>query len=189
MTENVLDTRISEPSMTAGEEEMLLFALERSRATFAWKCGGLDAQALRRAHPPSTMTLAGLLKHLTLVEHERTYVDLTGEDPGPPWNTVDFEEDPDWAWRTAADDSPEQLYAWWEDAVVLARRAWAQRLDRDGLDGTSRLRRHGGEAPNLRRILCDTHDEYARHVGHVDLFREAIDGLVGEDPPRRGRRP
>jgi hypothetical protein len=31
----------------------------------------------------------------------------------------------------------------------------------------------------------DLHDEYARHVGHADLLREAVDGLVGEDPPQR----
>ena len=49
MTEdNALDTTIHEPSMTAGEVEMLLFALERSRAQFAWKVGGLDAAGLSR---------------------------------------------------------------------------------------------------------------------------------------------
>ena len=41
-----LDTTIHEPSMTAGEVDMLLFALDRSRAQFAWKCGGLDAAGL-----------------------------------------------------------------------------------------------------------------------------------------------
>jgi hypothetical protein len=41
-----------------------------------------------------------------------------------------------------------------------------------------------GEPPNVRRILVDLHDEYARHVGHADLFREAVDGVVGEDPPQ-----
>jgi len=41
-----------------------------------------------------------------------------------------------------------------------------------------------GRSPNLRRLLVDLQDEYARHVGHADLFREAVDGLVGEDPPR-----
>jgi len=41
-----------------------------------------------------------------------------------------------------------------------------------------------GVRPNLRRILVDLHDEYARHVGHADLMREAIDGLTGEDPPQ-----
>jgi hypothetical protein len=37
---------------------------------------------------------------------------------------------------------------------------------------------------NLRRMLVDLHDEYARQVGHPDLLREAVDGLVGEDPPQ-----
>jgi hypothetical protein len=38
--------------------------------------------------------------------------------------------------------------------------------------------------PSLRRVLIDLIEEYARHVGHADLNRESIDGLVGEDPPR-----
>ena len=60
--DTALDTSITEPSMTAGEVEMLLFALDRSRAQFAWKVGGLDAEALNRPHPPSAMTLAGIFK-------------------------------------------------------------------------------------------------------------------------------
>jgi Protein of unknown function (DUF664) len=106
MAENLLDTAIHEPSMTAGEVEMLLFALDRSRARFAWKCGGLDAAGLNQPHPPSTMTLGGLLKHLALVEDKYTAVDLSGRPPGPPWDAVDFAADPGWEWRTAADDSP-----------------------------------------------------------------------------------
>jgi Protein of unknown function (DUF664) len=70
--DTALDTTIREPSMTAGEIEMLLFALDRSRAQFAWKCGGLDAAGLRKRYPPSAMTLGGLLKHLALVEDRRT---------------------------------------------------------------------------------------------------------------------
>ncbi|WP_432967339.1 hypothetical protein [Dactylosporangium sp. CA-233914] len=53
---------MQEPSPTAGEAEMLLFALERSRAQFAWKTGGLDAPALNRGFPPSAMTLGGLIE-------------------------------------------------------------------------------------------------------------------------------
>ncbi|WP_412864673.1 DUF664 domain-containing protein [Cellulomonas sp. 179-A 9B4 NHS] len=41
----------------------------------------------------------------------------------------------------------------------------------------------GDEAPSLRRLLVDVLEEYARHVGHADLLREAVDGAVGEDPP------
>ena len=60
----VLDITIHEPSMTAGEYEMLRFAPERARAQFAWKCGELDAAGLHKPHPPSKMTIAGLVDGL-----------------------------------------------------------------------------------------------------------------------------
>lgn len=181
MSENtLLDTTLTEPSMTAGEVEMLLFALDRSRAQFAWKVGGLDAEALHRPHPPSAMTLAGLIKHLALVEDQRTAEDLGGPPYGRQWSGFDG---PDWEWRSAADDSPEELYMLWRDAVARSRDAWARALADGGLDQPSR-RDGDGWRPNLRRVLVDLQDEYARHVGHADLFREATDGLVGEDPPQ-----
>jgi Protein of unknown function (DUF664) len=79
---NALDTVIHEPSMTAGEAAVLLFALERSRATFAWKCGGLDEVRLTKPLPPSAMTLGGLVKHLALVEDFYTTRDVTGQPMG-----------------------------------------------------------------------------------------------------------
>jgi hypothetical protein len=179
------DTTIHEPSLTAGEAEMLLFALDRSRAQFAWKCGGLDAAALNRAHPPSALTLAGLLKHLALVE-ERYTVDFTGEAPGPPLDAPEARTDPDWVWRSARDDEPEDLYALWRSTVERSRSAMAGALAAGGLDQPARYTANdAGGSPNLRRIVVDLHDEYARHVGHADLLREAVDGLVGEDPPQR----
>jgi hypothetical protein len=185
MTEDsVLDTTIQEPSMTAGEVDMLLFALDRSRAQFAWKCGGLDAAGLGRPHPPSAMTLGGLLKHLARVEDEYTAADLTGQPIGAPWDAVDFAADPEWEWRTAAGDSPDELYALWRGAVERSRAAVAKALAGGGLDQPSKFTTQAGESPNLRRVLVDLHDEYARHVGHADLMREAVDGLVGEDPPQ-----
>jgi hypothetical protein len=180
----VLDTTIHEPSFTAGEEEMQLFALERSRAQFAWKVGGLDAAALRRPHPPSTMTLGGLIKHLALCEDARTSEFVTGAPLGPPWNAVEGMSVWEWGWRSAADDSPEELYALWQAAVTRSRSALAAALTDGGLDQPSKFVLDSGAAPNLRRSVVDLHDEYARHVGHADLFREAIDGLVGEDPPQ-----
>ncbi|WP_309113214.1 DUF664 domain-containing protein [Saccharothrix sp.] len=175
------DTTIHEPSMTAGEVEMMLFALERSRAQFAWKVGGLDAAALRKPHPPSAMTLGGLLKHLTRVEDQRTDLDLLGRPISPPWDTAPDEE---WEWTSAAEDDPGELYARWRAAVERSRKAWAEALADEGLDRLSAHAYGNGARPNLRRILCDLHDEYARHTGHADLMREAVDGLVGEDPPR-----
>ncbi|WP_327001666.1 DinB family protein [Dactylosporangium sp. NBC_01737] len=174
---------LNEPSATAGETEMLLFALERSRAQFAWKTGGLDAAGLRRPQPPSTLTLAGLLKHMALVEELYT-IDYTGEAPGPPLDAPEARTDFDWQWRSAADDTPEYLYGLWQGAVEHSRAAMAAALADGGLDQPAKYRRDdNGVAPNLRRLLVDLHDEYARHVGHADLLREAVDGLVGEDPP------
>ncbi len=185
MTEdNVLDTTIHEPSMTAGEVEMLLFALDRARAQFAWKCGGLDAAGLRKPHPPSTMTLGGLLKHLALAEDMRLTDFVTGQPLGPPWDARDAEENWAWAWRTAADDTPEELYALWRGAVERSRAAWGRVLADGGLDQPSTFTTPSGEHPNLRRALVDMIEEYIRHTGHADLLREAVDGLVGEDPPQ-----
>jgi hypothetical protein len=185
MTDDIqLDTTIAEPSMTAGEVEMLLFALERSRAQFAWKCGGLDAAGLHMAHPPSTMTLAGLVKHLAFVEDFRTAEFVTGSWAGMPWRQADFDADPDWVWHSAADDTPHELYSLWQSAVERSKAAIAEALADGGLDRPCAFTTETGESPNLRRALIDLYEEYTRHVGHADLFREAVDGLVGEDPPQ-----
>ena len=182
--DTVLNTTVHEPSMTAGEAEMLLFALDRSRAQFAWKCGGLDAVGLNRPHPPSTLTLAGLLKHMALVE-ERYTIDFTGEAPGPPLDVAEAASDPQWVWRTAAHDTPEELYGLWRRAAEHSRAAMVKALADGGLDQPAKYTAAAdGTSPNLRRIVVDLHDEYARHVGHADLLREAVDGLVGEDPPQ-----
>ncbi|RBY90088.1 mini-circle protein [Blastococcus sp. TBT05-19] len=182
--EIALDTRIGEPAPDAGEAELLLFSLDRSRAQFAWKAGGLDDAALRRTVGASSMTLAGLLKHLAWVE-ERYAIDVTGRPPAEPWRSVDWDATPGWDWTSAADDTAEQLYALWRETVARCREAWSAALAGGGLDEPARFTADDdGSSPALRRILVDLTDEYARHVGHADLLREAIDGLVGEDPPQ-----
>ncbi|MCY7373526.1 MAG: DinB family protein [Spirochaetaceae bacterium] len=60
--------------------------------------------------------------------------------------------------------------------------AVAEALADGGLDQLSHDT-EGTSPPSLRRILIDLVEEYARHVGHADLIRESVDGLVGEDPP------
>ena len=130
------------------------------------------------------MTMGGLIKHLARVEDQKTGQFLTGQLHGP-WTMANFEADPEWDWHSAADDSPEELYALWRAAVDNTTAAVTRSLAEGGPDQPTRLVLESGESPNLRRVLVDLHDEYARHVGHADLFREAIDGLVGEDPPQR----
>jgi len=173
----------AEPPAAGNETDTLLGSLERQRATLAWKCGGLDAAGMRATTAASTITLGGLLKHLALVEDDYFSGRLLGRDPLPPWDTVDWDADPDWDWHSAAEDTPEQLMALWQDAVVRSRAAVAEALANGGLDQLAHRKWPDGRAPSLRRIMIDLIEEYARHVGHADLIRESVDGLVGEDPP------
>jgi hypothetical protein len=177
------DQGYAEPPIAGDEIDTLLGSLERQRATLAWKCGGLDAAGLRARHPPSAITLGGLLKHLALIEDDYFTRRLLGRELGPPWDTVDWDADPDWDWHSAADDSPEKLLALWQDAVTRSRAVVAEALAGGGPEQLGRFTTSEGESPSLRRILIDLIEEYARHVGHADLIRESIDGLVGEDPP------
>jgi Protein of unknown function (DUF664) len=62
-------------------------------------------------------------------------------------------------------------------------RQLAAALAAGGLDQPISLSWPDGRRPSLRRLLCDLIEEYGRHTGHADLLREAVDGLVGEDPP------
>lgn len=179
-----LELMAEEPPTDASEVELAVFALDRMRATFAWKTGGLDAEALRRAFPPSAMTLGGLVKHLAFVEDWYAVRDLGGDEFGAPWTREAFDADPEFPWNSAKDDSPEELYALWQRSVQHFRNALVRRLAAGGLEQESTNRLPDGSGYNLRRVLTDLQDEYARHTGHADLFREAVDGLVGEDPPR-----
>jgi hypothetical protein len=172
------------PPVAGDETATLLGSLERQRATFAWKAGGLDAAGLQATVGASSMTLGGLLKHLALVEDDYFSRRLHGRDLGAPWDTVDWDADPDWEWRTAADDTPEHLYALWQGAVSRSRSSVTEALASGGVDQLLRFTWPDGRSPSLRRTLVDIIEEYARHVGHADLIRESVDGLTGEDPPR-----
>lgn len=174
-----------EPPITGDDATSIVASLERQRATLAWKCGGLDADGLRATTAVSTITLGGLLKHLALIEDDTFTKTIGGEDLGPPWNTVDWDVDPSWEWHSAADDSPDELYGLWREAVARSRVALERALANGGLDQlVTSVKDDEGRSPDLRRVLLDTLEEYARHVGHADIIRESIDGLVGEDPPR-----
>ena len=168
--------------MPAGNEvETLLSTLDRIRSTFAWKCAGLDAAGMTARLGPSTVTLGGLVKHMSLVEDLYFTSWLAGADMPRAWHEYDGV---DWEWRSAADDTPEDLLGLWRAAVARSRVATAGALARDGLAALTLKPRHGQEILNLRRIIADLIEESARHTGHADLIRESIDGLVGEDPPQ-----
>jgi uncharacterized damage-inducible protein DinB len=173
---------IREPPPAGTELDTLLGGLERQRGYVAWKCGNLDSAGLAATLAPSTMTLGGLLKHLALVEDDWFSVKLHGREPHAPWNNVDWAADADWDWHSAAADSPDQLMSLWREAIGRSRILVAEAIADGGLDRLASFTWPDGRAFSLRRLIMDMIEEYARHVGHADLLRESVDGLVGEDP-------
>jgi hypothetical protein len=172
-----------EPALAGSEAEHLTAVLDRLRTTFRWKADGLDAAGLQGHIGPSALTLGGLLKHLARVEDEIFTVKLTGEPMGTPWESIASggEDDPEFA--SAANDTPEQLYALWDGAVLRSRARLAAALEGAGPEQLVHMATRDGRRASLRRLLCDLIEEYGRHTGHADLLREAVDGRVGEDPP------
>ena len=166
-----------------GEIESLLAVLERNRRTFAWKTSGLGEEGLRATAAASAMTLGGLVKHVALVEADWLAVKLAGQAYGPPWDAVDFDADPDWEWRTGGQDAPEDVYRVWRDAVERSRRLVVEMINERGLDGAASFTWPDGRTPTIRDMLLDMIEEYARHTGHADVLRDAVDGRVGEGAP------
>ena len=169
-----------EPPVAADEVATLLGFLDYQRATFAWKTNGVDAAGLRTTIAASSMTLGGMLKHLALVERWWFAEVLAGNERQPPWSEVDWNSDPDWDWHSSFDDGPDQLRALWLQTVEGSRSLTAAALRSGGLDQIAKRTWPDGTSPSLRWIVVHMIEEYARHNGHADLLREAIDGETGE---------
>ena len=171
-----------EPPLAGTELDHLVGALDRQRTTFRWKADDLDAAGLATPVGASSLTLGGLLKHLAINEDFMITRKLSGGPVGEPWESL-WDGTDDWEFTSAATDTPEQLYAFWDDAVKRSRARLEAALARGGLDQLVHVSSPEGERASLRRLLCDLIEEYGRHTGHADLLREAVDGRVGEDPP------
>jgi hypothetical protein len=160
-----------DPLPDQDRDTMLLHYLERQRATFAWKTSGLDTPQLRTPHPPSALTLGGMLKHLARFEDDMSHEWLAGGEQIAPWNGIDWATNHDWDWKSAADDSPDALRAMWSDAVDRSRVMFDNAI------------KHAGLTDPILYVLLNLIEEYARHNGHADMIRESIDDMVGHDPP------
>ncbi|GAB2635047.1 DinB family protein [Kribbella swartbergensis] len=172
-----------EPPVAGDEVAHLVGMLERLRTTFRWKADELDADGLQTRIGASSLTLGGLLKHLAANEDYLFRVKFRGQTIGEPWESNGWNGDNDWELTSAADDSPEELYALWDGAVERSRACLAEAIADGGLDQPSAVSWPDGRHASLRRLVCDLIEEYGRHTGHADLLREAVDGRVGEDPP------
>ena len=166
-----------DPDPAGSELDVLSQYLNYQRETMLSKTDGLTRQQLAQKHSPSELTLAGLLYHLSLVEEDWMEVRFAGLPDREPWASVDWESDPDWEFRTAAQLEPEQLQSRYRQACERSRHVVSNAA---GLDQLSVRALRDGRHFSLRWVLLHLVEETARHAGHADFLREAIDGTVGE---------
>jgi uncharacterized damage-inducible protein DinB len=170
-----------DPPLRADEVTVLRAFLDYQRDTFRWKCSGLTQEQLAQALAPSDMTLGGMMKHLAVVESGWLEDTFAGRGEMPPFDTVDWDADPDWEWRTARDDEPSALRDLFDDALRRADAVIDEALSTPaGLDAESQRESKDEGRFSLRWIIVHLIEEYARHNGHADLIRQAIDGQTGE---------
>jgi Protein of unknown function (DUF664) len=163
------------------ERTTLVESLRCQRLTLEIKCAGLDAEAMaRRSVAPSTMSLLGLVRHLAEMERETFRVMMSGQDV-PRLYCSDTDRDGDF--DGAVPDPQVVAQAWdaWRAEVDFATRFVAEAPSLDITSNDPENRHGSGGGPmSLREVLVGMIEEYARHMGHVDLLRERIDGRIGQ---------
>jgi uncharacterized damage-inducible protein DinB len=166
-----------DPPETGPELDQLTRYLDLQREAILRKCEGLTGEQLAQPLLPSSLTLGGLLNHLALVEDSWFRVRFAGQPDDDQWAGVDWEADPEYEFRTAADVEPDELRRRYEEACAQSREVVA---GAQSLDQLSVQPRGNGHHFDLRWVMLHLIEETARHAGHADLLREAIDGSTGE---------
>jgi uncharacterized damage-inducible protein DinB len=155
---------------TTGRERAILEGmLDWQRRTFLNVCAGLDADQLAARPVRSTgLSLLGLARHLAKVERVWFRKRVAGEDVP---HLYDFESHDDTDFRVIDPADAEQALS----LLVSEQRAAARSVG--GIDLDHEIAVHGS-AMSLRMVHVHVIGEYARHNGHADLLREAIDGVT-----------
>ena len=160
----------TEPAHHGDERTAVTGFLQRQRDLVAWKVRGVDDEALRGQQSATGLTAHGVVRHLTNVE--RSWIrDVFAGEVGLGYDWTD--EEPDGEMWVPLDVTMEQLLADYATEAALCDAVVA----RAGVDDLSTTR-----GMTLRWILLHLVEETARHLGHLDLFREQADGAVGEEP-------
>ncbi|MET7278351.1 DinB family protein [Kribbella sp. NPDC005582] len=167
-------TEVPRPPLTAPEREQLIGWLDHQRSFVRMKCAGLSEEDAHRNVVPTSplMTTAGLVAHLRWNEYAWFQLSMLGvPDTGQtPWTEGGHPDA-----EMLVDDVPiAQLLDEYEAECARSNAAIAD-LPLDALEkGTG-----NGDPASLRYVLCHLIEETARHVGHLDIIRELIDGRTG----------
>jgi uncharacterized damage-inducible protein DinB/predicted enzyme related to lactoylglutathione lyase len=162
------------PLHTAGERELLEQLLDWYRDGVVAKVEGLAQDDATTSPLRSGTTVAGLVKHLALVEDSWFTDRLGGGGEPEPWASAPFDEDPDWEFHSAAGEPLEASVELYRQACARSRAVAAAR----GLDDEGTTER--GRTFSLRFALLHLVEETARHLGHLDVLCELADGRTGE---------
>ena len=162
---------------STNERDVLVQYLDYQRETILLKTEGLTKAQLGRKIPSSDLTLAGILYHLALNEEGWFEVQFLGREDREDFAGIDWEADPNYEFRTALEKEPDWLRRRYREACDRARQVTAAADSPDDVSVSTRI---GGKPFTLRWVMLHMIEETARHAGHADLLREAIDGVVGE---------
>jgi Protein of unknown function (DUF664) len=159
------------PDRRATLADSVIAFLDFVRITCVNKLAGLSEEQAREtplANSP-VMSPLGLLKHLTAVQRQHIQIHIGGRDLPSLWRADDTEFD----FRLGPDDTIESVVAAFDAEWERSRETLA------GIDLESPITAYG--QPNRAgRLLVDVLQESARHLGHLDIVRELIDGAKGE---------
>jgi uncharacterized damage-inducible protein DinB len=163
-----------EPTIPADSRtEVFLRYLDYFRSQLTSKLASLPAADLRQSRLPSGWTPLELLKHLRNVERRWLEWGFEGQDIADPW--ADRCDD---RWYVAPDETLDMLAA--ELAEQAARsNAIIESHDLDEI-GQPGERWNGADPAPLERVLFHLLQEYARHIGQLDIVTELAGGLTGE---------
>ena len=161
----------AEPPMRADEHTALSARLDYHRATLLMKLEGLDDEQLRHPMVPSGVSLLGMVKHLTQVEHSWFVIRFAGSDEPKLFST---DEDPDADFRIEAHENTIDIVEGYLRACDRSDEVSAGA----SLDATFEEPWRG--TTDLRWLLIHMIEETARHNGHVDVMRELLDGVTGD---------
>lgn len=165
-------TSRTNPPYRGTETETLLGFLQFLRETVVLKCSGLSEEQMRATPTVSSMTLLGMVKHLTIVERYWFQGVFLDADVDLPWS----EEDPNGDWRTNDGDTTEAALAAYVDQCSQSD----QIVNSYDMDELAKWATSDEERRSLRWIVTHLIEETGRHCGHADILREALDGVTGE---------
>jgi uncharacterized damage-inducible protein DinB len=155
-----------EPTTPVGSRtEVFLGYLDYFRSQLTSKLASLPAADLRRSGLPSGWTPLELLKHLRNVERRWLEWGFEGQDVADPW--ADLRDD---RWYVAPEETLDTLTAELAEQALRTRVIIESHdLDEIGQPGE---RWEGADPAPLERVLFHMLQEYARHLGHLDIVVE-----------------